>query len=417
MSTQSAAWTGERLTSVARAGLEAERAIENSDQANLLAAVDVAARSNQDDRAEALLKQIETQIASGGRGAASAGAGLGQSDDQNKVQALLKQRASLELKLQSEMQSRKDTDAEFAREREDHQQAIESLTFQQKKLKELQATRSDLLEQVRQLENKLRLQINETEQVNIKLQKFQESRKSHGDQAAEQAERTNALMAENEELRKKVEGALQERDSRLQTAKAEVTSAESQTADTAYAELWSRMQKQLPKVFVDTHVPNRRTFEQLCDTYVELVKTIGFMEAHVQKLLAALRQPGEQDDKLSHFHIMLKKQDLLGTLSAHLKSGRRTGNFANLLRAMRAWALAFGSGLHKAIIRAPEALRKDMNPRNWDYKKGWGDEAAIGRHYRDVAQKEIPDRFGTELKKDAADMAYKDYNDLIRHLK
>src|SRR3989304_1247856 len=78
----------------------------------------------------------------GGRAdAAPRGPQLGRRGEPGQMQELLKQRASFELKLQTEAQARKEVDAALAKEREDHRNAIESLTFQQQKLRALQEER------------------------------------------------------------------------------------------------------------------------------------------------------------------------------------------------------------------------------------------------------------------------------------
>ena len=77
---------------------------------------------------------------------------------------------------------------------------------------------------------------------------------------------------------------------------------------------------------------------------------------------------------------------------------------------------AFASGPYKAIVRSPVTIADEMNYRNWPLKTGFtrGEEAAIGEYYKQTALKTIPEKLGTLFRKQAADMAYEDYNNLMR---
>jgi len=257
MSTATCVWTGDRVASLARAALEAEAGSPLA--ADVRAGVHEVIRTVQDQQCDLLLSDLEGQFL---RRADQPPAGpqLGRPGEPGQMQELLKQRASFELKLQTEAQARKEVDAALAKEREDHRNAIESLTFQQQKLRELQEERTRLLADIRRAEDKLRTQLIENEELNLKLQKERESHKSIGDQTLSQTEQITALQGEVERLKKLSETTLRDRDVKVEVAKAEAAVAESQTADAAFVALWKQLSREMPEVFTETHVPTQNTF-------------------------------------------------------------------------------------------------------------------------------------------------------------
>jgi hypothetical protein len=356
-------------------------------------------------------KQARAGKADKEAGAAAGPAVLG-GDDKGASAELLRQRASLELKLQTESDKVRSLEARLSELERTHREAMESMSLQQRKLKELQEERAKLLAELSQLDSRLRVQINETEQVTLQYEKLKASRQLVGNQATEQAEQINALRAEIEGLKSELERARKERDAQV----ASVSAAASQ-AEAVFAALWESLHKEVPDVFVPAHVPTRATFEQLCEALIEFLRVFITLEAHVHQLLRDLRQVSEQGDKLNHFYIMFTKSPrLVEVLRDFLVTGRRKGNFINLLRAHQAWARAFATGLNKVIIRAPTLIDEELNYRRWPLQKGFTvtEEVAIGRYFKDVAAKSIPEKLGTAFRKHAADMAYEDYDHLMR---
>lgn len=329
----------------------------------------------------------------------------------------LRQRASLELKLQTEADRARELAEQLAAARRDHAEAVQALDLQQKRIKELQDERHRLLADVQQLESKLRVQINETEQAAVRYEKLRSSRESVSEQSILATERINALQAEVAQLKGELEQTRQKRDEQVAGVQAVAQRAEANTAEAVFGDLWAAMQKELPEVFTQTHVPTRRTFDQLCDVFVELLRTMNTLELHVLHLLRDLRQVSETSDRLNQFHIMFSKSPRLAdALRDLLATGKGRSNFSNLLKAHQVWARAFATGLHKAIIRTPMVLADELNFKRWPLPQAMllTEEARVGKYFKETAMKTIPDRLGTLLKKQAADMAYEDYDDLIK---
>jgi hypothetical protein len=416
MSQVSEGWAAGRLALLARAAIEGHRyaAAECRDLDELRN--QTVGRLTKKQR-PAVLEEVEQLIPeAGARQASSEGLRLGKAEP-GGVPELLRQRAGLELKLETGQQQRKELEQAYKREQAEHRGAVETLSLQQRKLKELQEERSRLLSEVGALESKLRVEINATEQAELKYQKLKASRQIMGDQATEQAEQINALKAENDRLKQELEAALKERDKDVASAKGAVAAAEDARAETAFNRLWERMRGEVPEVFVETIVPTEETFEQLCDAFVELLRTLVVLELHVHHLLRDLRQVSEKSDKLNHFYIMFTKNPgLAETLRDFLVTGKRKGNFMNLLRAQQAWVRAFASGTYKVIVRSPVTIADELNYKSWPIPTSFikTEDAAIGEYYKQTAQKTIPEKLGTLFRKQAADTAYEDYNDLMK---
>jgi hypothetical protein len=406
----------ERLASLGRAAIECQR-FASPLQEQLSAAWDDALGQLERPQRKTTLEELGRLLASPATGASADRERAGGGGSAKTTQEALRQRASLELKLQTEQERCKELEATIQRERNEQREARESLVLQQRKLKQLQEERSALLSQISDLESNLRRQINETEQVQLKYQKLTSSRRTVSEQTTEQAEQMTALQAENERLRKELEAALQERDTHVADAQVKVEAAEAETADAVLKRLWAGMHGQIPDVFIDTHVPTQRTFEHLCEVLVDFVRTFATLERHVHHMLRDLRQVSERTDALNRFYIMFTKNPgLAETLRDYLTSGKRKGNFANLLRAQQAWARAFGSGAYKAIVRSPNLVQKELNYRSWGVKSSFGvsEDAALGKHFKETVYKTAPENIGTSLRKDAADMAHEDYNTVMK---
>ena len=184
MPTQNAPWSADRLANLARVAAEADRAESSERGADLARLVSGAHAAVGDDFPDDLLTQLEGAFASSNGGDRDGGSAPTRGGTASgSPHELLKQRASLELKLQGEIAARKDLEKTVESERTDYKQALESLNLQRAKIKELEEGRSKLLAELRGVENNLRLQINRTEQINLKHQKLQDSRQTLGDQA------------------------------------------------------------------------------------------------------------------------------------------------------------------------------------------------------------------------------------------
>lgn len=336
---------------------------------------------------------------------------------ESELESALKARAATDLDLQRERELRRDAEKKVDAQQVELFEARESLALQQRRIRELQEERSKLLDGMGQLESQQRRQANELDQVKLDFEKLKSKRQAMGDQAIGHVEKIQQLEAEVAQLRAELEGTRQLRDREIGAERERVVTAEGQTEGSAFRELWGRMSKEAPQVFPDTHTPTRQTFEHLCDSYVDFVQAFGVLERHVMQLLKDLRQVGEQSDKLSHFHIMFDKNPgLFDTLREYLTTGRRKGNYANLLRAHQTWARAFATGLYKVIVRAPNTIEEAMHFKHWPIKTSFtvGEEAAIGKYYKETALKQIPEQLGTRLRKQAGEMAYEDYDDLMK---
>jgi hypothetical protein len=404
-----------RLAALARAAVEGRR-YAAPDRGELDAACEFALGRIEEKRRVAMGGEVARLIGGPAAPTAAAVAAPGEAEQGSTV-GLLRQRASLELQLKAEQEQRQEVEKAYRSEQAEHREAVEALALQQRKLKELQGERSKLLAEVGELESKLRAAINATEQAELKYEKLRASRQIVGDRATEQAEQVRAIQAENERLRQELEAALKQRDREVAGAKGAVDRAEEARAEAAFGRLWRHMQAEVPEVFVETNVPTEATFEQLCDAFVEFLRTLAVLELHVHHLLRDLRQVSERSDKLNHFYIMFTKNPgLLETLRDYLVSGKRKGNFVNLLRAHQAWARAFATGTYKVIVRSPVTIGDELNYKSWKIETGFmkTEDAAIGEYYKRTVVKMAPEKLGTLFRKQAAEMAYEDYNDLMK---
>ncbi|RMF84908.1 MAG: hypothetical protein D6744_02250 [Planctomycetota bacterium] len=403
-----------RLAALARARLEATRYASPHREGFCAAYADASAPLDKKQRRAAAKALAPFVVAGEGRAVETSRTAQA---DLNPVEKLMKEKAALELQLRTEADRRGKAESTLTEERRELSKARETLALQQRKLKEMQDERAKLLSNISQLESQVRRQISETEQVRLRYEKLASTRKTMSDQATEHAQRIAELEKENEKLRVQLEQALRTRDKEVAEASLAVQDAEAETAKAAFQELWARLHKQFEEVFIDTHVPTRETFERLCDSYVEFLRVMAINELHVHQMLKDLRQVGEQSDKLNHFYIMFTKNPgLLETLRDYLTTGKRRGNYTSLLRAQQTWARAFATGLYKTIVRTPTLAAAELKTKDWPIKTGFtiSEEAAIGKYYKDVAQKQLPEQLGTKFRKAAADCAYEDYNDLMK---
>ena len=401
----------DRLTLLARASVEAARyAAEDQDARK--DACRAARATVADDQRTQEIDRGRTLLFAGG--ATTARPEI--EDDAGQVELLMKERAALQLQLETERAGQAGSNEAFSALQKEHGEAQEALRLQQGQLRELRDERSSLLKNISDIEAQLRKQVNETEQVQLKFEKLKGSRQVMSDQATDHAERIAELESDNERLRVQLEQALRERDKRVAEAAEEVAEAREETGDAFLMQLWQRMHKDFPEVFVDTHTPTRETFEHLCNAVIELVSCVATIERHVHQSLKDLRQVGEQTDKLNHFYIMFTKNPgLFETFRDYVITGKRKNNCFQLLRAQQTWARAFATGLYKVIVRSPVVIGEELNTKDWPIKTGFtvSEEAAIGKYYKETASKQIPEKLGTRFRRHAAAMVYEDYADLM----
>ena len=328
----------------------------------------------------------------------------------------LRERASLQLQLAERAERIRTLEGELRRKSDEHAQAMQTMAGQQQRAKELTDERSRLLAEVGELESKLRLQINLTEQCELKYRKLQSSRQQAGDHAVGQMERVQALEQELERARAEIEQFRQRGDSELKQARQSAADASENTADAAFSRLWAAMGQDFGELFVPTHVPHEETFGRLGNAVIEFLQVLCNLEAHVHGMLKDLRQVAVQNDPLAHFYnVLTKSPRLVDMLRDFLVTGRGRRNFADLLRAHYVWSVAFTTGLNKAVIRSDVLAARELNPRDWPLEKSMlsTQDHMLGKYYREVALKAIPEKLATELKKIAASMAYDDYRDMM----
>ena len=408
------AYSAPRVALLARAAIEARR-YEAANAKTLGAACDRVLDGCDDAAHAAAVEQVVAF--SSARKARASGASAPTLGGAGESGELMRQRASLELKLQTEADKRGEVERALEKERAEHREAVASLSLQQRQLKELQEERAELQKRISQVESKLRSQINETEQVEMKLERLKASTQAVGGQASEQAERINELEAEVKRLQGEVEAARKLRDKDVAQAAGVAEQATQVRADVSFGRLWKRMQDEVPDVFVETIVPDEAVFERLCDAFVEGLRVMAVLELHVHHLLRDLRQVSDRNDKLNHFYIIFTKNPgLLDTLKDFLIHENRRGNFVNLLRAQQAWARAFATGTYKTIVRSPVAIADELNFKSWPLKTGFTktEDAALGEYFKATVQKSVPEKLGTLFRKQAAETAYEDYDALMK---
>ncbi len=399
----------DRLLALGRASLETHR-YAFPDASGVEAAWRSALATVPPDRREGLQPEVDALIPAT-PDAKAAAPRPADAPSKGAIQEWMQKAAGLELKLKTEADRYATLDSTLKHERENHQQAIETLGLQQRKLKELQETNVKLVEESSRLEAQLRVQINQTEQVQLQLDTLKNSRQAIGGQVTGQAEQINQLKAENQALREQLAGARAEVHQQSTVAETKLEVAESHTADAEFERLWKLMNEKLPEVFIATHVPNSQTFERVDATLLEFVRVFATLEKHVHEMLKSLRIVSDPNDKIGQWYQRLTRAPgLVELLNGYLATGRGWNNCRNLLRALHAWTMALATGLHKVILQAPTPIAEQLNFRKWPIKLGYGEEANVGKYFKETARQAIPDQLGTLFKKQAGDLAHEDFN-------
>jgi hypothetical protein len=402
--------SAERLATLARAACEERRFEAPARPAESLLAPTLK-KLEKSERAAALREAAPLLRQAAERVKTSAGNG----ESPAAAQALA-QRASLELKLKTEEERARDAAKSLDKEKSEHQEAKQTLQLQRKRIGEFEQERRRLMDEIGVLESKLRNELNEKEGVENQLEKLKNQRQSITQQAMDHHEEINKLEADNERLRIQLEVALKERDARVSAARAETQEAESQTGDAAFERLWDFLRERQPDCFPATHKPTEETFKRLCEVFVDVLEAFVVLEFNTEYNLRNLRNVASDADPLSRFVKIISKQPgLVDLMKNYLTTGGGRNNFSQFVRFHQAWSRAFTSGMYKTLVRTPTVLADELNVRKWPVKSGWGGEdAAIGKHFKENIQRQLPDKIFAVLRRLAADLSYDDYNEVIK---
>ena len=400
----------ERLAALARARGEGIRVAAKPDDA--IEAACGAALSRQRDRRERD-ELIRTTTALAARKSAVRAESSEAAAAETTAEAL-KQRAAVELRLSAEIERVAALETQLRRESADRREAIDSLTLLRKRIAAVEQERDALRTQSIDLDAKLRVQTNVAEDARVQLERMKAVRGAVSQSALDVTEEANALKTENEMLRRRLEETLQERDQATDKARRNVADALSRTADAAFTALWARLQIDLPDIFSDTHVPTRETFDRLAQALVTMLRLATYQERCVLQKLHELKDVTQQNDPLFGFLTMLKRNSLATSARDFIAGGRNAEGFDRLMRSHQAWAEALATGLYKLIVRSPDLIRDEINPRAWPLKSPHAPDAAVGRYLRETGIQAIPDRLGTQFRKLAGQLAHQDYEFIIR---
>lgn len=327
----------------------------------------------------------------------------------------MKQKAVLELKLAKETDRAKTLEQSLAAQADDYREAVSSLTLQQKRLKEVQDERTNLLAKVSDLESKLRAQTNETELLVGKLDRLATSQRAVGMAATEQMQRIQALEAEIVELKKLLEATRRERDAALSGEDVQLAAIRARSYEGVSEAMWARRSKIDPDVFADTHTPTVATLERMADAILDLTRAMQVLEEECIHRVRDLRFVADSDHPLNSIYMTLHNRPKLDhVVRMHLIGRTEPAELTAAVREIHALMRGLLNGCYVAIVRSREIAADELNYRKWPARPGLtrGEEAAIGQHFRDVASIEVPDRLGTALRRLAGLRAAEDYAQL-----
>lgn len=403
------ALSAERLAALARARGEGLRLAGKPVDSVEAACTESLAR-HRDKRSRGGLVSAAAALAARKSAGAAQSSGAAAADVASEA---LRQRAAVELRLSAETERVAALETQLRRETADRREAIDSLTLLRKRLATVEQERDAFRTQAADFEATARLQTNLAEDARVQLERLKAARGAVSQTALDVTEEANALKAENELLRRRLEDALQERDRAADNARRNVAEALSRTADAAYAALWTQLQTQMPDIFSDTHVPTRETFDRLADALIVMLRLSTYQERCVLQKLYELKDVTQQNDPLFGFLTMLKRNSLASAAREYIAGGRNAAGFARLAQSHQAWAEALATGLYKLVVRSPDLIRDEINPRTWPLKTPNAPDAAVGRYLRETGIQAIPDRLGTQFRKLAGQLAHQDYEFII----
>src|SRR5262249_54929441 len=147
----------------------------------------------------------------------------------------------------------------------------------------------------------------------------------------------------------------------------------------------------LPDVFIETHVPNRKTFERVCEAFTYMLRVYFSLEGSTTNLLGDVKNVGDQTDRCNTLHNQLQRTPPLPALLRDvLSAGRNDGGFRQRMTVVYAATCSLPVGLRNVILRSGEAIRGKLDVAKWGLGPNPGD-GAIGKHYRANVQKSAPD--------------------------
>lgn len=350
---------------------------------------------------------VDALLAGGAKRGAAGPSGAGPADG-GAFERLMKERAALQLQLQTVAEGQSDVQGQLKREQANHAEAQATLGLQRKKLKELEDDRRSLLQRIDESDTKLRQQVNETETIKLQFERLKSERANVSSVATGQAEEATRLRDEVTRLKAELEQARKERAYVATAAQQEVVAAEEKTADAAFVRLWEKLSKEFPDIFLATHVANERTFANVTDALLELVRTFLLLEANMLGYLKKIRNPADPQCPISQLYNQFQKTPLVQLLRDFVNANRSFVNFRNIVRVIQAWSCAFASGFDAVIERASFSISDELRKREWPVKR----DSALGKQLFE-AFRESGEQLGTLLRLQRGQEAYKEYKSLV----
>lgn len=404
-------WPPERLAALSRAAHESTRFASRERQA-LEDGVRAALGTLVDRRAKmAALKEIDPILAARRPAAAGGAPAVAPAADGGSAAELLRVKASLENRLAGEAEKLQATERALKKEQEDHRHAVETLGQQKSQLKNLMVECDGLRSEIEKLHSDVRLKTVEIEQARSDLAALQGKRQAVSQDSIAQQARINDLERELERARDELERARRERDAAASNAQQTAAAAGAESADTAFQELWAHMRKSLPDVFAETHVPTRKTFERICDTYTYMLRVYFALEGSTKERLKEVRNSNDPADMCNMLLGQLEKTpSLAARLRETLPSERHDGSFRKRMAVVYAATCALPVGLRNVILRSGEAVQARLQVSKWGLSPNPRD-ADIGKHYRDKVERSAPDEILAELRKSMGKEVFAKYEE------
>lgn len=324
--------------------------------------------------------------------------------------------SGLDLDVKPEVKARRRVETALARNNAEHDRVLQALAAHKNSLGTIRDAVAAHVAESRRIEEHLSTQVLESDYIRSLVEELQASRRSISEDFTALTHRLDALSAAEHTIND-AHGLPIAREAAPPTVEsAPGAGMESELTDAYWRAKWDELAREWPDVFDPAHVPNRRTFENLCDAFVEMARLNVVIDEGVRGTLSQLRRSGDESDRLSSFVVRFMKQPkFLQTLRESLMSRRKSNALNDALRALRAWVLALANGLFTAIVHGPKVAEPVLDPAKWDMKKGSFEtqEAATGRHYQSNFR-HLCAAIGTELRKEANNCVFGDYNEMIR---
>jgi hypothetical protein len=365
----------------------------------------------------AALKEIEPLL-SGRREAAPAGGGIAPTLSGSAGRDLLGAKASLENQLAGERERLQAAQQALKKEQEDHRQAVESNRLLREQLKQVRDQHDALLARSEKQDADVRREQNERQQVEVELHSLRAKRGETAETGLAQTGRINELEMQILRLHDELDRAHRERDTFANQARSHAATAASGSADTVFAELWSQMRSgpnALPEVFAETHVPNRKTFERLCEVFTYLIHIFLSIEENTKAQLGATRNAADAGDRTNDLFRQLEKTKSISVRLCEQLAGVPGADapFRQRVKVVYCAILSLAKGLQNVIARSSEVARGKLSV------SGWGigpnpNERAVGEHYRKEVQRTAPDEILSELKKSMGKEVYDRYEVMVR---